>query len=212
MSNQYRVERDRDVVCLVDCGRLLAAPLADGTRLDYAIDAAVAVAAVADVLGDRCGTIAFAAQVRRSLAPRRAGARAVVDALYDLEPEPVDSDYERAFREVGEAKRAFVLVLTDLLEEAAARPLLDAVPVLARRHAVAVASAADPDLAELVRREPVRPVDVYRSAVALDVLDARARVAAQLRHAAADVVEAAPSDLAAACVTAYLRAKSKARL
>ena len=34
-------------------------------------------------------------------------------------------------------KRAFVLVLTDLLEETAARPLLDALPVLARRHAVA---------------------------------------------------------------------------
>ena len=28
MSNQYRVERDRDVVCVVDCGRLMAAPLA----------------------------------------------------------------------------------------------------------------------------------------------------------------------------------------
>ena len=26
MSNQYRLERDRDVVCLVDCGRLMAAP------------------------------------------------------------------------------------------------------------------------------------------------------------------------------------------
>ena len=29
MSNQYRVERDRDVVCLVDCGRLMAAPLGE---------------------------------------------------------------------------------------------------------------------------------------------------------------------------------------
>jgi uncharacterized protein (DUF58 family) len=212
MSNQYRIERDRDVVCVVDCGRLLAAPLADGTRLDAGVDAAVAVAAVADILGDRCGTIAFDAQVRRSLAPRRAGARAVVEALYDLEPEPVDSDYERAFREVGAAKRAFVLVVTDLLEEAAARSLLDALPVVARRHAVAVASAADPDLTELLRRDPARPLDVYRAAVAVEVLDARARVAAQLRHGGVDVVEAPPERFSAACVTAYLRAKSRARL
>ena len=36
MTNQYRVERDRDVVCVVDCGRLMAAPLGDRTRLDVA--------------------------------------------------------------------------------------------------------------------------------------------------------------------------------
>ena len=27
MSNQYRVEQDRDVICVLDCGRLMAAPL-----------------------------------------------------------------------------------------------------------------------------------------------------------------------------------------
>jgi uncharacterized protein (DUF58 family) len=211
MSNQYRVERDRDVVCVVDCGRLMAAPFADRTRLDAALDAAVAVAAVADVLGDRCGTIAFAGEVLRSLPPRRAGARDVVEVLYDLEPVRVDSDYELAFQQVRSVKRAFVLVLTDLLEESAARPLVRALPVLARRHAVVVASAADADLTAAVRGEPRSTADVYRAAVALDVLDARARVAAQLRHRGADVLEAPPASLSAACVKAYLRAKWTAR-
>jgi uncharacterized protein (DUF58 family) len=211
MSNQYRVERDRDVVCVVDCGRLMAAPFADRTRLDAVLDAAVAVAAVADVLGDRCGAVAFAGGVLRSLPARRAGARDVVAALYDLEPLSVDSDYELAFTHVRGAKRAFVLVLTDLLEESAARPLVEAVPVLARRHAVAVAGAADVDLDALVRESPNTTKDVYRAAVALDVLAARARVAAQLRRAGADVVEAPPSGLAAACVRSYLRAKWTAR-
>ena len=154
MSNQYRIERDRDVVCVVDCGRLMAAPFADRTRLDAALDAAVAVAAVADELGDRCGAIAFDGEVLRSLPPRRAGARDVVSALFDLEPVPVDSDYELAFAQVRGVKRAFVLVFTDLLEESAAQPLVDALPVLARRHAVVVAGSADPDLDAAVRTEP----------------------------------------------------------
>jgi uncharacterized protein (DUF58 family) len=189
----------------------MAAPFADRTRLDAVLDAAVAVAAVADVLGDRCGGVAFAGGVLRSLPARRAGARDVVAALYDLEPLSVDSDYELAFTHVRGAKRAFVLVLTDLLEESAARPLVEAVPVLARRHAVAVAGAADVDLDALVRESPNTTKDVYRAAVALDVLAARARVAAQLRRAGADVVEAPPSGLAAACVRSYLRAKWTAR-
>lgn len=233
MSNQYRIERDRDVVCVIDCGRLMAAPFLAGsvggefagarpettagggrdrTRLDAALDAAVAVAAVADVLGDRCGAIAFAGEVLRSLPPRRAGARDVVSALFDLEPVPVESDYELAFAQIRGVKRAFVLVFTDLLEESAAQPLVEALPVLARRHAVAVAGSADPDLDAAVRTEPHVPGDVYRAAVALDVLAARARAAARLQHAGATVVEAPPAILSASCVRTYLRAKWLARL
>jgi uncharacterized protein (DUF58 family) len=212
MSNQYRIEQDRDIFCVVDIGRLMAAPLGDQTRLDAAIDAAAAVAAVADVVGDRCGTLAFDARVVRTLEPRRKGARAVIQALYDLEPTSADSDYELAFQTIRDRKRAFVLVLTDLLEESAARPLVEAVPLLVRRHAIAVASVADTDLDAFVHREPHTPDDVYRTAVTLDVLAARRRVTAELARAGAEVVEAPPGRLAAACVAAYLRAKRRARL
>jgi len=212
MSNQYRVEQDRDVVCMLDAGRLMAAPLGDRTRLDATVDAATAVALVADEVGDRAGVIAFDDRVRRRLPPARGGGDAVVRAVFDVEPTMVDSDYELAFRAVGSGKRAFVLVLTDLLEEAAAQPLLDAMPVLARRHAVVIAGVTDPDLEQMVHAPPRSPADVYTAAVALDVLDARARVAALLRRAGADVVEVRPDLLPNACVGAYLRAKARARL
>jgi uncharacterized protein (DUF58 family) len=212
MSNQFRVERDRDVVCIVDCGRLMAAPAGSGTRLDAAIDAAVAVSAVAEELGDRCGTLAFAGDLLRTLSPRRRGTDAIVRALFDLEPVATDSDYERAFRWVGGAKHAFVLVLTDVLDEAAAQPLLDALPVLARRHTVAVAAVADSDLQERIDTEPAKRIDVFRAAVALDVLATRRRTVTLLRRAGADVVEAPPAALPAACVRAYLRAKSQGLL
>ncbi len=105
-----------------------------------------------------------------------------------------------------------MLVLTDLLDEAAADALVDAVPVLARRHMVVIASATDPDLAQLVANPPASTADVYAASAALEVLNARARVAAQLRHAGAQVLEASPERLATACVGAYLRAKARARL
>ena len=215
MSNQYRVDHDRDVLCVVDTGRLMTAPLPGPpplTRLDAALDAATAVALVADEVGDRCGAVAFDAEVRRRVPPGRRGGRAVVEALFDVEPAAVDSDYELAFRIVGRAKRSLVLVLSDLLEERAARPLVDAVPVLARRHAVVVASVADPDLSALVRTPPSTPLDAYAASVAVEVLDARSRVVHQLRRAGAEVVEAPPDQLPAACVAAYLRLKQRARL
>jgi uncharacterized protein (DUF58 family) len=212
MSNDYRLERDREVLCMVDSGRLMAAPLEDRTRLDAAVDAAVAVALVADAVGDRCGAVAFDDRVRRMLRPRRGGGEAVVEAVFDLEPRPVESDYELAFRTLEGSKRALVIVLTDLLDEAAARSLVEAVPVLARRHAVVVASCTDADLERLVSTEPRAPGDVYAAAAALDLLDERAAVAARLRRSGADVVEAPPHALGAACVRTYLRAKARARL
>ena len=212
MSNQFRVEQDREVLCVVDAGRLMTAPLHDRTRLDAALDAVTAVALVADELGDRCGAVAFDSEIRARVSPRRGGGDAVVRTLFDLEPRLVDSDYDLAFRAVGRAKRAFVLVLSDLLEEAAARPLVGAVPVLARRHAVAVASVRDPDLDALVGTPPRGEGDLYAMAVAVDVLDARRRAAKLVERAGAEVVEAAPGALAVACVRAYLRAKARARL
>jgi uncharacterized protein (DUF58 family) len=212
MSNVYRVDRDRELMCLVDCGRLMAAPLGELTRLDATIDAVTALALVADELGDRVGAVAFDSEVRHHLRPRRDGGRAVVRALFDVEPAAVESDYELAFRIAEGAKRSFVLVLTDLLEPSAAQSLVDAVPVLARRHEVVVASVADEDLARAVTTPPERELDVYAAAAAVDVLDARAEAATLVRRAGASVIESPPRELGAACVRAYLRAKARARL
>jgi uncharacterized protein (DUF58 family) len=212
MSNQFRVEQDRDVICLLDCGRLMAARTRDRTRLDAAVDAVAALAAVADQVGDRVGVVAFDRTILRSLAPRRDGGKAVVAAIHDLEPSAVDSDFDLAFRSVLGHKRAFVLILTDLVDLAAAGPLAAAVPVLARKHAVAVASVLDPDLAEMVGRPSGKVADVVRAGVAVQLIEAKEAVAAHLSHRGAEVVEAPVDQLSARCVAAYLRAKRTARL
>jgi uncharacterized protein (DUF58 family) len=212
MSNQYRVEQDRDIICAVDAGRLMAAPLGGATRLDIALDAVSALCFVADELADHCGAVVFDSTLRKEIGPRRKGGRAVVRALFDLEPSSLDSDYELAFRAAARAKRSLVVVLTDLLEEGAARSLIEAVPLLANRHAVLVASPSDTDIETLVTHPAESLEDAYAAAAATDVLAARSLAAARLRASGADVVEAPPHLFAASCVRAYLRAKQRARL
>ena len=191
MSNQYRVEQDRDVVVLVDAGRLSAAalPLAGdapgrprGTVLDAALDVLAAVALVADEVGDRCGAIAFDDRIRAALAPRRRGGAVVVRALHDLEPRLVDADHAAAFRRVEGAKRAFVLILSDLLEPVAARSLAEAVPVLAKRHVVVVASPEDPGLAAAAVAGGGLPLEVA-AATMRESRDAAVRVVRARRRA-----------------------------
>ena len=74
-----------------------------------------------------------------------------------------------------------------------------------------IASATDLDLAARSRsRGPT--TDVYRAAVAVDVLAARRGVAALLTRAGAEVIEAPADGLAAMCVRTYLRAKTRVRV
>jgi uncharacterized protein (DUF58 family) len=213
MSNQYRLERDRDVICLLDAGRLMAAPIGAMTMLDAAVDAVAALALAADELGDRCGAIAFDATIRRFLTPRHRGGREVIEGLYDLQAVATDSEFELAFMRVGRSRRALVAVFTDLIDEAAARSLLAATAMLARRHTVLVASVAGgeegPVAADLAAASAL---ELARRIVARDVLAARAATAARLRRAGATVIEAPPRQLAARCLEAYLVAKARGRL
>jgi uncharacterized protein (DUF58 family) len=214
MSNDYRLEQDRDVIAVIDSGRLMRAPLDDRSRLDAALDATAALASVSDDGGDRFGVLAFDSEPRVWVPPSRLGGRAALSALYDLEASASESDYARAFQQLTAAKRALVFLFTDLIEEVAARPLVTAMPVLARRHAVTLVSARDEDLESAVtgeRGEATQVIDALRAAVALEVLDARTRAAAIARASGAEIVEAPAGKLAGAVVSSYLRAKTRAR-
>lgn len=215
MSNTYRIEQEREVIVLLDTGRLMTAPVGDGTertRLDVAVDAAAAVASTADVVGDRVGVVAFDRSIRRRLNPRREGGEVVISAIHDLEPSGEESDFELAFRTIVGGKRAFVLLLTDLLEETASRPLLDAMPILARHHAVAVAGVSDPAVEKELTTPAADPAATYRTAVALDIERSRRQVTSVLSGFGANVIDVAPAILPRECVAAYLRAKRRARL
>jgi uncharacterized protein (DUF58 family) len=210
MSNQYRVETEREIVCLLDQGRLMSAPVGDASRLDVAVDAVTAIALVAQEVGDRCGLISFDDEVRRDLAPGRRRASELVEVVFDVQATDSESDYELAFRHVR-GKRSLVIVLTDLLDEHAARVLTDSIPVLTRRHAVAVATVSDPGLGSLVTDEPRSRLDVSRMAVALELERGRREAVARLKRGGATVIESPPESFPARCVRGYLLAKARAR-
>ena len=212
MSNQFRVEQDRDVMLLIDAGRLMAAPLGDRTRLDAAIDAAVAVALVADVLGDRAGVVAFDDDIRRSLPPRRAGGDAVVARA--LRPRAAPRRHRLRAR-LPDRRGRQAQPHRDLL-----RPARRGRRAAARRRRAGARPPPRGARRERPRPRPRRAARHHarhaarrlRPAVALDVLAARARVAHGLERAGASVLEAPAGALPAACVRAYLRAKARARL
>src|SRR5919108_271614 len=97
----YRAERNQTVLVLLDAGRVMAGDVGGAPRLEHAMDAVLMLTAVATGLGDRCGVVAFDREVRAVVPPasKRTQLGRVIEALYDLEPALIESDYAGAFAE-----------------------------------------------------------------------------------------------------------------
>jgi uncharacterized protein (DUF58 family) len=214
----YRSERNQTVIVLLDNGRVMAGRVDGVPRVEHAMDAVMALTTVATGLGDRCGLVAFDRDVRAVVPPRHGTGQLarVVEALYDLEPALVESDYAEAFTETLARfrRRTMLVILTDLVEVSVNEWLVPALPLIVRDHLVVVAGVADPDVARwaATTTEDGDPSSTYRRAAALSAIGQRQRVSARLRGLGATVVDSAPGRLAPALADAYLQIKATGRL
>jgi uncharacterized protein (DUF58 family) len=212
----YRAERNQTVLCLLDNGRTMAARVDGVPRVEHAMDAVMMLTHVASRLGDRVGLLAFDRDVRAVVGPRHgAGQLArVTEALYQLEPVLVESDYRMAFSTaLSRFRRRSLLVLcTELAEQAFTETLLPALPLVGRHHLVVIAAVVDPAVARWAASSPEDAGGAYRKAAAIAALAERRRVAARLRALGATVVDAPPGELAPRLADTYLRVKATGRL
>jgi len=212
----YRAERNQTVLVLLDSGRTMAGRVEGVPRLDHAMDAVMMMTAVATRLGDRAGLVAFSDQVRGVVGPSsgRAQLSTVTESMYQLEPELVESDYRGAFVEtLGRfRRRALLVVLTELAEQAIAQTLMPALPLVVRDHLVIVAAVRDPAVARWASAVPIEAGAAYRKAAAVQASEQRRLTVAKLRGLGAVVIDATPGRLAPELADAYLKVKSTGRL
>ncbi|MGH7747836.1 MAG: DUF58 domain-containing protein, partial [Candidatus Dormibacteria bacterium] len=208
------VERSRQVIVALDCGRLMMPHLGAVRKFDHALTAAFAVARIAITAGDQIGAEAFAAESLLSVAPRRGTAqlRALGERLFDLEPRYEEPDYERICVAIKQryAKRSLIVLFTDLFDPAASTNVLAGLQVLVPRHLVVCALMNDAAIAQSLATAPASAHAAYRAAVGLALADERELAIARLRARGVVVVDAPAADLSVALLDAYLEAKLRA--
>jgi uncharacterized protein (DUF58 family) len=208
----YRAERNQTVIALVEVGRNMAGLVAGVPRLEHALDAVFALTTVATGLQDHVGVVAYDDRVRASLPPshRSDQLAQVVEAVYELEPELLETDHLAAFSHTLARfrRRTTMVICTDLTEATVTETLLPALPLVLRDHLVIVVAVTDPEVAAWAT-EPVQDdTGLYRRAAATGALEDRARLAARLRGFGAVVVDAPPGVVASRLVDAYLDARA----
>jgi uncharacterized protein (DUF58 family) len=237
----WRPERDRRVLIVLDTGRTSAgrvgeapiplagaAPTGGGLpagpdalptpgwpRLDWSMDAALLLAALAARAGDRVDFLAHDRAVRAwvSGASRTELLSSLVSAMAPIEAELVEADAQAMVAAIlSRAKRrCLVVLLTDLNAAALDEGLMPVLPQLSSRHLVLVAGVSDPRVAAMAGRRGTAE-EVYDAAAAEQAQLGRRRITARLRRHGVEVVDAPPDDIAPALADAYLALKAAGRL
>ncbi len=217
LVRRYRTEQHGELMILVDRGRLMGlAAREDGSKLDAAVDAALLLGSTALERGDRCGVGVFDNEVRAWVPPRggRAGWETLLEALYAVECSWNESHFGRMFAtlQMRQRKRALVVVLTDIVDEATSPGFRAALATLGRRHIVVMAALQTP-LLETAAREPIgRPRDVARTAAALRLLRDRESALHAIRRSGVDVLDVHPGAVNSALINRYLMIRHQSRL
>lgn len=229
----WRPERDRRVVIVLDTGRtsagrvgidptragLPAPPEANDPsgwpRLDWSMDAALLLAALASRAGDRVDFLAHDRLTRAAVfnAARTELLAQVVEAMAPIEPALLESDARAMVAAVRRRvrRRALVVLLTDLNATSLDEGLIAVLPQLSTRHEVLLAAVADPRV-DMLARGRADAAQVYDAAAAERARNERRATAARLRRSGVDVVDAPPEELAPALADRYLAMKATGRL
>jgi uncharacterized protein (DUF58 family) len=224
MVRTWRPERDRRVVIVLDTGRMAAgrvgvdptaADPAGWPRLDWSMDAALLLAALASRAGDHVDFLAHDRVSRAGVfgASRTELLAQLVDAMAPLQPTLVESDWRAMVAAIARRtrRRSLVVLLTDLNATALDEGLLPVLPLLSAKHHVMIAAVADPRVDELAAGRSDAAA-VYDAAAAERARNDRHAIASRLRRSGVEVVDAAPTEIAPALADRYLAMKAAGRL
>lgn len=205
---RFQIERHRDLVILLDCGRLMGADAKKGTKLDCAVDAVLRLLRLALRGGDRCGLGIFDDQVLGYLRPL-SGGRALptfLASLYDVQSRWRESDFSAMFAEVQarQQKRALIVVLSDIVDAETSVRYRTSLFKMAQRHVVLFAALQTPLLREVVESNLETLHDGFKKAVAFRLLQEREQAIHELRRGGIHVIDVEPSQLTAPLINRFI--------
>ncbi|MGH2354827.1 MAG: DUF58 domain-containing protein, partial [Chloroflexota bacterium] len=231
--NQLEAERSQNLIIMIDAGRLMAArvdaPASDEAaalttgemtsglaKLDYALNAALLLGYVGTLRGDRVALLAYVDGVRVYLPPAR-GRRAflaMVQALYNLKPEPVEPDHGLAFAYLAarNLRRSLVVLFTDLADRETSTQLVAHLTRAARHHQVVCVTLGDPSVTRPAVARPADGQSLYEKMVAQRLLEERAGVLAALSHRGVVCLDTDADKLSPRLIETYLELKERGRI
>lgn len=215
-TRQYQIERDQTVMIALDGGRLMTGRIGGETKFDTAVHVSLALISACARSGDNCGITVFGRRIRTFVPPKRGTGHidSVLEALYDLEPELIEPSYSRAFQQVAAnlKKRAFVVILTDLVDKDSSRELIASLKLLRPRHLPLVVTIADRDLNTAVAEKPDDIRDVFTQSAAEEIIHQREQALRFVQSLGGLALDVTTETLGPKLLETYIKVKERGLL
>lgn len=216
ITRQYQIEQNQNLMIMLDTGRLMKAQIDRLSKLDHAINAALALAYVGLSGNDNVGLLIFNRHVRAYVPPhhRPRQLNVLLETLYNVEAELVESNYAQAFQyfTARNKKRSLVVILTDIIDRESSEQMLAYTSLLTTHHLPLLVTISDVDLHQLVQQIPAKLADVYQQAVAEELLHQRRQALAHLSSRGGLVLDVPAGNMAVELVNQYLEIKEQGLL
>ncbi|MFT3883672.1 MAG: hypothetical protein QM703_28990 [Gemmatales bacterium] len=126
--------------------------------------------------------------------------------MYNLQGDYTESNHGRVLETVAARfnKRAMLILLTDFVDAATSAEMFAHLRQSSRRHLVLFAALKDRYLLEASLKHAGTRSEGFQQATALELLRERRLVLEQMRRHGAQVIDAAPEDLAPQLLNKYL--------
>jgi uncharacterized protein (DUF58 family) len=213
MVRQNRLERSRTLFLVLDAGRMMTARVLGKTKFDHGLNAALLLSHSALEFGDYVGLAAVAGEPLCFLPPSKGAGQfgRILDATYSLEPKIQEPRFHLIMSQVTTRlkRRSLVVILTDLTDEKASKGLMRYNLALLPKHLPLVVAMSDNELLEVADGYPAKESDLYRQAVAAEILSRREQLLAKLRSAGVLVVDKPPDRISGALLDRYLEIKTR---
>lgn len=205
---RYQIERHRDVMILVDCGRLMGQKSGSGTKLDCAIDAGLMLARVALNGGDRCGMGLFDDRVR-GFVPPLSGAhsiRMLTECLYNASSEMKESNFASMFGTIQskQQKRSLIVILSDVIDIETSGRYRNSLASLARQHLVLFCALKTPLLSEIIASPKESILDGFETAVSYRLLRERRNTIQSIQQSGVHVMDREPAGLSVPLINHFI--------
>lgn len=213
MVNNYMDERSQQVYCIIDKGRVMKMPFEGMTLLDYAINATLILSRVALLKQDRAGLVTFSETIGQVLpADRRAGQmNDILEALYDLDTQFGESDYEKLFALVRTRinQRSLIVLFTNFESLTGLQRQLPYIRSIAKSHLVLVVFFENTELRQLTE-SPVTDIEtLYIRTIAEKFAHEKLLMVKELQQHGIFTILTAPENLTISTVNKYLELKAR---
>ncbi len=213
---QFEQEKNQAVIIVIDVGRHMMAEANGVPKLDHVLDALLMLTNAAAMAGDMIGLLVYAESVRRYIPPRKGRAQVgiILEAIHDLEAEPVESDPIGAFAYLASRwkRRSLVVTFTDYEDPDRAEELAVALAPMARRHVSLICRVLDPRMNSIVSQRITNVNEMFEVAAGNMLMEDRRTASKVIMSRGLRTMDSEPESLAGDLVNYYFKVKEMSLL